>query len=175
MSNYFKNGLKVFFDYCISLIIFVIFLYVFLGLTKDNYSFWIPLYSFINFLLLFSILYGDIKKVAMKEKRPQYDLKPYPMKGLFIGLIGFLPFFLLQLIYPLIIFNDPIYNRVKELVLKTLLGPVYFVVRLFGVTTLGYVVASLLIPIVSMLAYMAGYYGFELKKKKFQSAEVKSK
>ena len=170
MKNYIKSGLRVFVDYVISLVVFVIFLYMFLAITKDNYSKWIPLYSFLNFLLLYAMLYSDLRKLAVKEKRPQYNLNPYPVKGLVLGLIGFLPLIVIQLIYPLIVFNDPVANRIKELVLKTLMGPVYFMVRLAGGTTVGYVVASLLVPLVSMFAYMAGFYGFQFRKPKTKPA-----
>jgi hypothetical protein len=166
MKDYIKSGLRVFTDYLISLVIFVVFLYVFLAITKDNYSKWMPLYSFLNFLLLYSMLYSDLRKLAIKEKRPQYNLNPYPMKGLILGLIGFLPLIIIQAIYPFIVFDDPVVNRIKELVLKTLLGPVYFMVRLVGGTAIAYVVASLVVPLVSMFAYMAGFYGFQFKKRK---------
>lgn len=164
--NYIKSGLKVLADYCISVIIFVVFLYMFLSVTKDNYSFWIPLYSFMNFLLLSFTLFSDIKKLAIKEKKPYYEIKTYPLKGFVIGLIGIIPIFLLQLIYPFIILNGDMLNRIKELTLKVIMGPVYFIVRLAGGTTLGYILATLIIPIITLLAYMAGYYGFEFRKNK---------
>ncbi|HHW47562.1 MAG TPA: hypothetical protein GXX14_02965 [Clostridiaceae bacterium] len=175
MKEYIKSGFRVFIDYIISLVVFVVFLYMFLAITKDNYSKWIPLYSFLNFLLLYAMLYSDLKKLAVKEKRPQYNLNPYPMKGLIIGLIGFLPLIVIQLIYPLILLNDPVANRIKELALKTLMGPVYFVVRLAGGTTIGYVAASLVVPIVSMFAYMAGFYGFQFRKPKTRPAAKNKK
>jgi len=166
MKDYIKNGFRIFIDYLISLVIFGVFLYTFLAITKDNYSKWIPIYSFIIFILLYFMVYSDLKKLAIKEKRPQYNLKPYPLKGLILGFIGFSPLIIIQLIYPLIVFEDPVANRIKELVLKTLLGPVYFMVRLFGGTTIAYVIASLLVPLVSMFAYMAGFYGLQFIKRK---------
>ena len=39
-------------------------------------------------------------------------------------------------------------------------------VRLLGGTTIAYIVASLVVPLVSMFAYMAGFYGFQFIKRK---------
>ena len=164
MRNYFKGGLKVFANYCIALIIFVVFLYIFISIAKDSYSKWIPLYSSIIFISLFSILYSDLKRLAIKEKRPQYDLKPYSFKGLVLGIIGFSPMIVIELIYPFVTFDNATTNRIIELGLKTMMGPVYFMVRLAGGTVYAYAAASLVVPLVAMLGYMAGFYGFGNRK-----------
>lgn len=166
MKNIIKSALKVLGDYFVSLIIFVLFLYTFFVITKENYSKWIPLYSGVNFVLMVSLMYTDMKKLARKEKRPQYNLNPYPLKGFVLGIIGFLPVIILEIVYIFLNFNSEVKNRVAELALKAILGPVYIFVRLAGGTTFGYVLASLVVPIVAMLGYMAGYYGFELRKTK---------
>jgi hypothetical protein len=115
-----------------------------------------------------SIIYADLKQLAMKEKRPQYNLKPYPLKGLVLGLIGFSPFIILTLVYPLINFNNEIYDNVKRLIFNAILGPVYFIAKMGKGSYAAYIVASLVVPIISMLSYMAGYYGFNFPKlKKF--------
>lgn len=167
MKKIIKDGLKVLGDYAVSLVMFVIFLYMFLMITKENYSKWIPLYSGIIFIMMASMIYTDMKKLAIKEKRPQYDLNPYPLKGFILGFIGFLPIITIEVVYLFLDFNTGLGNRVKELILKTILGPVYFSVRLFGGSAIAYVVASLIVPIVAMLGYLAGYYGIDLKKKRY--------
>lgn len=164
MNNYLKGGLKILGSYVITLLIFVVFLYAFLSIARDKFSYWLPIYSFVFFLLLFAIIYSDMRKLALKEKRPQYNLNPYPLKGLVYGFIGFLPVIILELIYPLIALDNNVLIRIKELILKTLMGPLYFIIKLGGGTTIAYIIASLIIPAISMLAYMAGYYGFELGK-----------
>jgi len=173
--NYIKGGLKVLVGYLISLLIFVIFLYMFLSISKDNFYKWLPVYSFVLFLLMFAILYSDIKKLAVKEKRPQYGLKPYPLKGLVLGLIGFSPVIVLELVYPLISFDSDTLNKIKELVINTIMGPLYFAVRLAGGTTLAYAAASLIVPVIAMLAYLAGYHGVQpgkmFKRKQPQPSE----
>lgn len=162
MSKYVKGALKILANYCICLIIFGVFLSAILGLAKDNLGPWLAVYSFAVFLLMFSIIYTDMKQLAVKEKRPQYNLKPYPIKGLVLGTLGFLPFILMQFIYPFINFNQQTADRLKELVLKTMLAPMYFILRLGGNSIAAYIIASLAVPIIAMLGYMAGYYGFEL-------------
>jgi len=162
--SYIKNGLKVLFGYLISLVIFAVFLYVVLSIAKENLYKWLPVYSFVIFLLMFAIIYSDIKRLAAKEKRPQYNLNPYPLKGLIYGLLGFSPLIFLELIYPLIVFEDSTLMRIKEIILNTLLGPLYWLLKITGETAAGYAAVSAVVPAISMLAYLAGYYGFELGK-----------
>jgi amino acid transporter len=163
-KNFIKSSFKVLVNYGISLIVFGVFLYVFLSITKDNFSDWLPVYSLFIFLLMFLIVYFDMKKLAEKEKRPQYDLNPYPLKGFLYGLLGFSPIILIEIVFLLIKFSDPVMDRIKELGVKTLLGPVYFVIRFAGGGVPGYFLASVLVPVIAMLGYLAGYYGFETKK-----------
>ena len=44
MKNYIRNSLKVLLGYCISLLVFVVFIYVFLSLAKDHTSQLLPFY-----------------------------------------------------------------------------------------------------------------------------------
>lgn len=165
MKDYVKGGLKVFGSYAIADLFFLVFLYTFIAISKDNFSNWLPYYSFVIFLFLFLLLYSDIKRLALKEIKPQYDLNPYPLKGLVYGLVGFLPIILLELVYPLIVFNDPALNRIKELLLNSVMGPVFFILRLGNKSVLSYILASLAIPFITMLGYLAGFHNFELKKR----------
>ncbi len=162
--SYIKSGLKVLFGYCISLLVFGIFIYVFLSLAKDNTNALLPFYSLLFFLMAFAIVYTDMKKLAEKEKKPQYDLHPYPLKGLIYGLIGFAPVMLLEIISVFIVFGDQVADRIKHLALNTLMGPLYFIIRAAGGQPIGYILASLVIPLIALLGYLAGYYGFNLTK-----------
>lgn len=163
MKNLLKDSLKVISSYIMALVVFVIFLVAVISLTRDNFYFWLPIYSFVIFLLLFSMLYSDLKRLAIRDKRPQYNLKPYPLKGLVLGIIGFTPVMLMELAYPLINFRDPIIERIGHAALNTLMGPLYFIIRMGKSTTGAYIVASLAVPVVSMLSYMVGYYGIDIK------------
>ena len=105
-----------------------------------------------------------MKRFAAKEKQPQHNLSPHPLKGLAYGIIGFAPVIILELLYPFIALNNEILSRLKELVPKFIMGPLYFLIKLVGSTTAAYIIASLVVPVVSMLSYMAEYYGFEIGK-----------
>lgn len=91
LKNHIKGGLRVLGDYGAGLLIYFILLYSFIAITGDKFSDWLPLYSIIMFAIVALLLYSDMWNLAAKEKKPQYDLKPYPMKGLVLGLIGFFP------------------------------------------------------------------------------------
>lgn len=173
MKKIIKDSLRVLGDYCISLVIFVIFLYIFFAITKDNYSKWIPLYSVVIFTMLAPMIYSDMRNLAIKEKRPQYNLKPYPLRGLVLGFVGFMPIIVVEIIYLFLNFNNSLLDRIKDLVLKTILGPVYFSVRLAGGTVIAYIIASLVVPVVAMLGYLAGYYGIELRRKNHEEKSIK--
>ena len=162
MKNYIRNSLKVLLGYCISLLVFVVFIYVFLSLAKDHTSQLLPFYSLLLFLMAFAVVYSDMKRLAEKEKKPQYDLHPYPLKGLIYGLIGFLPIALLEIISVFLVFGDQFADRIKHLAVNTLMGPLYFIIRAGGETPTGYIIATLVMPIVAMLGYLAGHYGFTL-------------
>lgn len=164
MKNLLQGSLKILGDYFVTLLIFGILFYPFINLTGDKFSYWLPFYSFAFFLMLFCLIYSDMKRLAAKEKRPQHNLGPHPLKGLAYGIIGFAPVIILELLYPFIALNNEALSRLKELVLKFIMGPLYFLIKLVGSTTAAYIIASLVVPVVSMLSYMAEYYGFEIGK-----------
>lgn len=162
MKNYIKSSSKVLFDYFVSLIVFVILIYVFLSITKDKFNQLLPFYCMFMFVIAFFIIYSDMKGLALKEKKPQYELKPYPLKGFIYGLIGFIPIILLEVLSVVIQFKDQSANHLKHIFINILMGPPYFIIRYLGERPLGYILATLVIPIVAMLGYMAGYYGFKI-------------
>jgi hypothetical protein len=166
MKTLIKDSVKVLTSYLLAFLVFSIFLIVVISMTRTTESlyFWLPIYSFVNFLILFLAIYSDIKRLATIEKRPQYDLKPYPLKGLVIGIIGFLPVVLIEVIYPLIHIEDLVFKRIAHAALNTVMGPLYFIIRLGGGTTMSYVLASMVVPVLSMLSYMAGYYNIDMGK-----------
>lgn len=164
MKDWIKGGVKVLVGYAIGLLIFVVFIYVFLSITGTSFNAWLPLYSILLFLLTFAIIYSDMKKLAIKEKKPQYELHPFPLKGLVYGLIGFFPIALLETVFALIRFGTEFAERVKHIGINTMMGPLYFIIRFAGESVPGYIAATLVIPVVAMFGYLAGYYGFELGK-----------
>jgi hypothetical protein len=167
-SNYIRNGAKVLFNYAMSLIVFIIFLYVFLSITKDNFGKYLPLYSILIFLFMFLIVYSDMEMLGIKEKKPQNNMNPYPLKGLVYGLIGTAPIALMIGVAALINLGD--LERIKHLAINCLLGPMYFFIKWLDESPVGYAAGLLLLPLIAMLGYLAGHYGFnitgKLKKKK---------
>lgn len=170
MKNYIKNSAKILYNYAIVLIVFVIFIYVVMSITKDNFWRWLPLYSFTLFLFAFFIIYSDMKSLAMKEKKPQYDLDPYPFKGLVYGLIGVIPIVLVVAVASLIHLENETAEHIKHVAIKTFLGPLYFFIKWINNAPIGYIISILLLPVMSMLGYLAGFYNInitnKLKKKK---------
>lgn len=175
MKDYIRNGAKVLFGYVISLVVFSIFSYIFMSIAGDKFNTYLPYYCFIVFLFAFLLIYSDMKRLATKEIKPQYELSPYPLKGLVYGIIGFSPFILIEIISALIVFQDSVTNHLKHVGVNVLMGPMYFLIRIFSESTLGYILASLLIPLVAMLGYLAGYYNVSpvkfLKKKENKPVE----
>lgn len=177
-KNHIKGGLKVLGNYAAALLIYVILLYTFIAITGEKFSKWLPLYSFFMFILMVLMLYSDLWHLAAKEKRPQYELNHYPLKGLVLGLIGFLPIVIIELIAYFLNFEEPAFNNLKNVILDHIvLGPLSFSISLFGKTAIAYIITSLIVPVLSMIAYMMGYYGIQIKKvlglKKEESYERK--
>lgn len=156
MGHYVKGALKVLGDYGIVLLMFLFFSYPFFKHLR--------IYSFVIFLILAMLVYADMNRLAVKEKRPQYDLKPYPVKGLVYGLLGYLPVLVLILVYPLINVESTAINvaNLKHLLLNALMGPLFFLIKLGNETMQAYIIAWFVVPVLAMLGYLAGYYGFEL-------------
>lgn len=175
MKYFLKSALKVLTNYAIVVTIFAVFLVTVLSMAKDNFGFWLVVYCFVMFLFLTSILYSDMWKLAVKEKKPQYGYSHYPLKGFVYGLVGFSPIILIGLIYPLVNFGNEFYDRAKHLLFNTLLGPVYGFISLGGEAWWAYAGAILIVPVIAGLGYLAGYYSFELRKRKPVASQVKKK
>jgi len=165
MKNYVKNGAKVLFDYAIVLIIFGILIYVLLIITKDSFNNWLPYYSLLLFLVAFLLIYTDMKSLALKEKKPQYDLHPYPFKGLVYGLIGVIPIALIVAVAAGIHLENDIAQHLKHVAINAFLGPMYFIIRWLNEAPVGYIAAIILLPLIAMLGYLAGYYGINIMEK----------
>lgn len=175
MKEYIKQGLRVLGNYGISLIIFAIFIYPFMSITGESFNKWLPLYCAIIFLFVTLIIFSDMKSVAKKEKRPQYDLKPYPLKGLVYGLISIIPLAVITAASALFHFQDGIADHLKHVAVNVLLGPMYFIIRLLKESPFGYIAALLLIPLIAMLGYLAGYYGINIMEKITRKKPVQEK
>ncbi len=165
MKNFLKSSAKILYNYVMVLIVFAIFIYPFMSITQDNFDKWLPLYSLIMFLFAFMIIYSDMKSLGAKERKPQYELNPYPMKGLVYGLTGTLPIALTVAVAALINLGNDIAERIKHVAINAFLGPLYFLVRWLNEATIGYIAAILLLPLIAMLGYLAGFYGVNIMEK----------
>lgn len=165
MKYFIKTALTTLKDYMIVDVIFVAFLAIIFGIGKDNLIVWIQGYSFALFLLLLlPILYADNHRLAVKEKRPQYDLHPYPLKGFVYALVSMIPFAVIGAIYPLLTFSEPLYERIKHLLFNCLLGPLYWIVKLGNESTGAYITALAVVPVIAGISYLLGNQGFYFNK-----------
>ena len=162
MKMYIKNGMKVLVNYSASLVLFLIFLYPFIGLAKDNIYNWLPWYSALFFILAYLLIYTDMKYLAIKEKKPQYELKPYPFKGAVYGIIGVIPISVLVLVGSLLHFDNSAVDRIRHILVNVILGPLYFVYGMLHESVIGYIVSILLLALTAALGYLAGFYGINI-------------
>lgn len=166
LKNHIKGGLKVLGNYTAALLIYVILLYTFMAITGEKFDIWLPLYSFIMFLIMAMLMYTDLWHLAAKEKRPQYKMNPYPLKGLVLGLIGSLPLILVVVFGHFVTFKESAFNKlIANIADVVLLGPLYFIIALLGKTVVSYIAVLLLVPLLSMFGYMLGYQGIILRRK----------
>lgn len=172
MKQLIKGGAKLLYDYAAILIVFIVFLYPFIGITGDSFVTWVPLYSILLFVLLFLLIYNDMKKLATKEVKPQYELNPYPLKGLLYGLLSIIPISIITFVLSQLSFEDQIVDRLRELAIDGLLGPVYFIVAWMNKSIFSYILAILVIPVLAMLGYLAGYYGINIMSKVFKKKNI---
>lgn len=175
MKQYIKSGARILYNYSMTLIFFLMFLYPFMSVTGDKFNSWLPAYCFIGFIFIAFLTYTDMKELAKKEKKPQYELDPKPWKGLVIGLTGFIPVALVVSVLALLRFEAEYAERIKHLVINGLIGPVYFVARLANESVIGYIAAVLLIPAVAAVGYLMGYYGIDIMKKLRKKDQIQEK
>lgn len=171
MQGFIKKCWKVLLGYILSLMVFGIFSYFFLSVSGSKFNLYLPYFCFVTFLLAYFLIYSDMKKAAQIEKRSPDETKPHPLKGLAYGATAFSPVALLELLSAVIVFNDKLTDHAKHIAVNILMGPLYFMIRIFNESTLGYVLATLIIPLTAMLGYLAGYYKIELFGVKKASTE----
>ncbi len=172
MKMYIRNGTKILADYGMALIVYIIFLYPFMGLTKDSLYTWLPLYSAVFFIFAFAVIYADMKDIAKKEKRPQNELHPYPLKGAVYGLVGIVPVAALVLVGSLLHFDNFSADRIRHLLVNIILGPFYFLYRPLNESLIGYTASMLLLPLTAMLGYLAGFYRIDIFRKIFRKKDA---
>lgn len=151
--------MKVGVGYIISLIVFCVFSFSVLGLGKEATPQIMPWLSFAIFWVLFFTVYNDMRTIAHKEKRPQYNINPSPYKGLLYGLIGILPILAIQaIVISIKVPEDFVDFRIR--VFQLISGPLYWIAKVFGNKIWMYMAANLSIIIMAFLGYLAGHNEF---------------
>ncbi|MCX8132005.1 MAG: hypothetical protein N3I35_18150 [Clostridia bacterium] len=158
LKDYTRGALKVLSDYSISMLFFAVFFLIFY-----KYLF---VYSLVIFFLMVSFLYSGMRKLALKERKPQYKINHFPIKGIIYGVLGFLPVIIATLVIPIIPLQLEAFDmqRLKHVAVNTLLSPLYWVIKLGNEKSYVYLLSYLVVPVISLFGYLAGYYGFELRK-----------
>lgn len=156
MGNYLSSVKKVLAVYATMLILSIVFV---LPFYKQMH-----IYSFVVLFLFALILYSEIADLAKKEKQPQYNNKTFLLKGFVIGLISIIPLILILLILPLINIETTALNfgALKDLILKALFMPIYFIAKIGNKSLQSYLIAIAIIPLISGIGYISGYYGISI-------------
>jgi len=154
------RGLKVTANYMTALILFVVFTMPIITLSSDSgLQNAMTAFSFLVFLFLFYIVYVDMRVMAFKEKRPQYNITPPPYKGVFYGIIGMIPLVLFQAVLLLLKFPEDL-QVLKRKLYQGFAGPLYWLSRLLGDDPAHYVVSFAILIVIAGLGYYAGYKEF---------------
>ena len=175
MKQYIKSGAKILYNYTMTLILFAVFLYPFMTLSGKYFNSLLPVYSIALFIFIAFLTYTDMKELAIMEKKPQYELDPKPWKGLVMGLIAIVPLAVVEMVLASLRFGNDTAERIRHLIINGFVGPMYFIVRLFNESIVGYIAAILLLPAVAGLGYLLGYHGINIMKKLRKKEQVQTK
>ncbi len=156
-----KRGLKVTTDYLIMLVLFVVFALLALSYAEEGTPGAMPMFSFLIFLVTFYTVYVDMRMMAFKEKRPQYDINPSPLKGFLYGLIGVVPPVILQIIVMSLSFPESL-QTLQRRIYQGLGGPLYWFTRIIGNQPYHYILSFVLVILIAGIGYYAGYKEFYL-------------
>jgi hypothetical protein len=169
-----KRSLKVLSSYSMTLILLIVFIMPILGLAKDNTPTVMVYISFLLFLLLFLSLYTEMRDIAIKEKRPQYEINPPPFKGFVYGIMGAIPLVLIQTVAVLIVVPEDIKTLIRKLY-QGINGPLYWFSKLIGNAPVHYIVSYILVVVIAGIGYFAGHNNFYIVAFIKQKLGIKTK
>ncbi len=155
MKNYISGARKVLIDYCVVMIFDLVFMAAFIR--------WIMPYSIVIVIFLSIIIYSDMKRVGIREKKPTSVASSFPLKGLLLGFIGFSPIIVIELVFLAIALSGNNLSDLQHILLNTSMAPLYSIFKALHEMPVGYALASFVVPVVSMIGYLAGYHGFRVK------------
>ncbi len=153
------RGLKVTTGYILTLILFLIFTLPIITIAKDGMENALTIFSFLIFLFLFYTVYVEMRVIALKEKRPQYNINPPAYKGIFYGIIGIIPLTLFQVILLMLKVPED-FLTFKRRLYQGFGGPLYWFSKFLGDEPIHYIISFILIIIIAGLGYFAGYKDF---------------
>lgn len=166
-KEYMKGAGKVLADYGVAFLLFAVLFYIFALITKSAMNKWLSVYSFLMFLLIIPTAHKDMNSQAVKDKRPAYGILPNPLRGLYFGLLAIAPLLLLWAVSRIIVFDQPLYNRLMHVGVNALYGPIYWIVRIGDESVLSYLLAPLSVVLISTASYLEGFHGLDLRTKLF--------
>jgi hypothetical protein len=129
------------------ILLFVIFLP--LGISH------IPIFTIVILLFGLYILSVDFNALAIVERKPANNISTHPFKGMISGILGIIPVLIIVLVINSLNFGSKTGNIIRVDIIKVILAPV------FGFVSAN-VLFVLMIPIVTTLTYLYGYYGKKL-------------
>ncbi len=157
MREFVKKSLATTVSYGAGVFVFVFFLIAPMSMENNKYI-WLMAYSFVFFVFTVSFLYKNTWKKGSTASMGEEEKRPL-VKGLMYGFAGFSPLILMEILY--FIFYpahmDSFAGNVMHAVFRCSFGPLYFIIRLLGYTWYAYLIASLVIPAVAAVGYLAGY------------------
>lgn len=163
LKTFLRHAFKTTTDYLAILFIFVILSYPVISMGGENPAPAVRVVSVILFLLLFALLYRDMNEVATRERRPQYEINPTPLRGLLLGLVGLIPVWLVQVVIALLPLTGNETFRTR--LIQALGVPLYWLVSLTGGQTILYAVLLPVVALMGFLGYWAGLRDFFLMQR----------
>lgn len=166
MRNNLKDSFKILLRYILCLLLFAVFATPFMKYKVAC--------TFVLFIMMAVLIYSEMYNVAKHDKQPKRNIKPNVLRGLMLGFIGFLPVFIIFLI--IYIYNpahstaiiykvDVDLNKLKLAAEIALLCPLYLFFKAGGETAFSFFISMLIVPFISMLGYISGYYDLNLLQK----------
>lgn len=156
------RGLKVTADYITALILFLVFMMPVMTISQgSSLKNTMAAFSFLIFLFLFYLVYVDMRVIASREKRPQYNINPPPYKGVIYGIIGMIPLVLVQSVLITLKLSEDWQALIRR-IYQGFAGPLYWLSRLLGDAPVQYLVSFSILVVIAGLGYYAGYKEFYL-------------
>jgi len=156
LKTFIRHALKVATDYVAMLFVFVIFSFPIISLSGDNPSTPVRWFSGLLFLGLFSLVYKDLWEIAVRERRPQYEINPKPLRGLLLGLAGISPVALVLIVIAVLPMTG---LEILQLRMLQAVGvPYYWVAKLMDASSPMHRVPFILLPFLTAFMAFIGYW-----------------